>query len=108
MYGQAARNAQQAYAAGMRGANLTNAPGLGGLGFETGRRVDAKLADEMLIRRTGNICIEAGAAGFKVVDHGRQFEFVRDNKSITGRPHRDRRQALINAAEVLAKNWLGI
>jgi len=76
------------------------------------RRVDAALNDEMLIRRTGNICLEARDGGFKVVSKriGRKwaFTFVRGEQNGTGVPHENRMQAFINATEYLAKNWLGI
>ena len=81
-----------------------------GLGHQQGRVVDKKLQDEMLIRRTGNICLAARDEGWKM--RGRykepavpvyQFAFVKAGKLVVGESHRDRRQALINATEKVAQ-----
>lgn len=99
VYGRAVRQQQEAF-------NAEFAGGLGG-----GRRVDARVQDEMLIRRTGNICLVAQADGWKIqrqfmrAPFGEiaQFAFVRPGKLVRGQPHQDRRQALINATEALSK-----
>ena len=99
MYG--AQQAGQSAAAqqGLAGAGLANEP--------QGRRVDARLADEMLTRRTMNLCRQAADEGWEadMVDgFGRsQCTFRKSNRIVRGEPHRDRRQALINATEELAK-----
>ena len=63
----AAQNVRAAYAA--MNASAYTGYGLGSAGLANaaaqpqGRPVDKKLADEMLIRRTGNICLQARAEG---------------------------------------------
>ena len=99
VYGRAARQQQEAYHAQQAWNNFANQP--------QGRPVDARLADEMLTRRTMNLCRQAADDGWEaeIVDgFGRsQCTFRKSNRIVRGLPHRDRRQALINATEELAK-----
>lgn len=75
------------------------------------RIVTNQVRDEMLIRRAGNICLDARERGWKVqrlTNDGAfgpvvEFVFVKGVHIVRGYRHRDRRQALINAAEELAK-----
>lgn len=70
-----------------------------------GRTVTPKLEEEMMIRRCGNICLEAQAKGWRARMEGgpRQFFVVFENQQrrVSGKPHTTKTGALVLAAEAL-------